>query len=668
MTVAQNILVILPSPMGDAILATAALKRLRSALPQAKITFLASNAVADVLADSGLADETMRCDIKAQSPWKTAQNLKPHKFDAALVLPNSFRSAFLLRLAKIKNTIGYARDGRGWFLSHPVTPLTLGGRFAVLSMLDYYGYLVDQALEHLGVNDGCHYWDQSAALHLATAPQDREKIDSLLSDDRFAGPGPLVVLVPGGAFGGSKWWSAENFALLADRLVEQLNCRVFISCAPNNSELAIAQRIMAQSNKPVVNLLDEHLSLGSLKELIRRADLMVANDTGPCHIAAAFNIPLVTLFGPTDPRWTATDYPGEIRLRGRSDCSPCQRSVCQHNHACMRSLTVDQVYAAARKQLNQQKNLPANYSKTITDLPDYFDVYQERFAPLTSDQGILHSNYRGLLAKHNLDSLQGVFDYQQGQRLDKPGLRRRERMRIELTSGADDKRVIYLKRYGPPTLSQRLKRAFTCGAHVTAGCDFQAALALAKAGIDVPRPVAIGWQGQGPREKRSFVMLEELPNAEALERLLPDQKQKQNQYTLLADRRKLITTLAQLVKRLHDQGFFHRDLYLCHVFLAKDRAGKERLCLIDLQRVFQPRYRCRRWQIKDLAQLYYSARNFFTAAEIMRFLHTYFDSAHLNNQQKSLIRAVYRKTQRIARHDAKRQKRFNTPSPPVQTP
>jgi heptose I phosphotransferase len=215
--------------------------------------------------------------------------------------------------------------------------------------------------------------------------------------------------------------------------------------------------------------------------------------------------------------------------------------------------------------------------------------------------------------------------------------------------------VIYLKRYGRPGAGALLKRWITRRSRAGAGWyDFAAALALAAQGVPVPRPIACGQDVQGLGEIRSFAMTEELPGADALERLLPRWDEKQADYALLRDRRRLVRELAALVRGLHRAGYYHRDLYLSHVFLSKDRTGQERLNLIDLQRVFKPLVCARRWQVKDLAQLYYSAQPYCTRTEVARFLRYYLDCRRLSDAQRRLVRAVYRKAQRIARREQRK--------------
>ena len=526
-------------------------------------------------------------------------------------------------------------------------------------MMDSYGYLMDRAVECLGGGDQGSYLDGDRELQLYTSDADRADVDGLLARWGIDDGRPLVVLVPGGAFGESKWWPAGRFAELADRLTQEENCHVIISCAPTESERALSQAIGRGAQQAVYCLVDEDVTLAQLKELVRRCSLMVSNDTGPCHIAAAFGVPLVTLFGPTDPRWTATSYGGETRLRIDVDCSPCQAGECSRDHECMKGISVDDVFAAAKGRLQVESRQQANADVTaaVRRQGSYYRAVQESFVPLRDGQGFTHADYRNILRKAGLDTVAGVFAFDRGESLDKPGLVRRERLRVTIPGHSSDEVVLYVKRYGRPSVGQLLKRWFARDSQATGAYDFAAAMALGKVGIDVPRPIAVGWDGRGFSERRSYVIMEELPNAEALERLLPRWSQAKNECELLRDRKKLVEQLAALVRRLHGSGYCHRDLYLAHVFLSRDCDGVERLCLIDLHRVFHPALRRRRWRVKDLSQLYYSSRDYFTRAEIMRFLRGYLGCSRLSGEDKRFARAVYRKSLRIARHDHKKTRR-----------
>jgi len=621
---------------------TPALRHLRNSMIESRITFLANSIAQQILENCPWADDWIiynKHDGKTQAIIK---KLRESDFDAAILLSNSFRSAMLLLPAGIKERIGYARDGRSLLLTRAIPVLRIDKRFAPMSMVQYYNRLVE-----------CESDETNDRLELFTSKKDKLEVDELLQKWNLQQDDRLVIIVPGGAFGGSKWWPTERFAKLADKLIED-GYKVIVSCAPNGTERNIAEQIARQTNRDIYNLIEAGLSLSGLKELIQRCCLMVSNDTGPCHIAAALAVPLVTIFGPTDPRWTVTGYAGETRLRVDVDCGPCQQETCSKDHRCMNLISVDDVYSAAKKRLGGDLSEAADNFV----FGSYYEVYNESFVPLRDGSGLVHQDYKKLLEQNGLGGLDDVFAFENGQKLHKAGLGVRQRFRVELSATGGEKHVVYLKRFGRGKLVELVKRWITRRSMDGAGMyDFAAGVELAEKGIAVGRPIAYGQELGRLGEKRSFAVIEELPQAEALERLLPKWKEKQRQYDLLRDRKELIRQTARLAGRLHNSGYYHRDLYLAHIFLCRDRQDVERLCLIDLQRVFRPIAFAQRWKVKDLAQLYYSSRAYFSRADVVRFLHEYFHARHLDNKHKRLIKAVYRKVNRIAQHDKKKRMR-----------
>jgi len=292
-------------------------------------------------------------------------------------------------------------------------------------------------------------------------------------------------------------------------------------------------------------------------------------------------------------------------------------------------------------------------------IDNYFNPSNELFVKLSDGSGLVHKDYKRFIEEQGLGSLNAVFRYEQGENLHKPGLGHRERFRIKLKGTGDQNVVIYLKRFGYPGIKYLVKQWIIRRSRYEAGIyDFLGAQKLAEKGVAVPRPIAYGQSSNWLGEKRSFAIIEELPGSDSLERLLPKWNQKKRGYALLRDKKELIRQTAHLVRQLHQSGYNHRDLYLSHIFLSRDGKGCERLNLIDLQRVFQPAILKRRWQVKDLAQLYYSSRDYFSYKDMMQFMHEYFDNDRLTNYQKRLIRSVCRKARQIERHVRHRMERL----------
>jgi heptosyltransferase-2 len=132
--------------------------------------------------------------------------------------------------------------------------------------------------------------------------------------------------------------------------VEQFG--VAIVMAPGPGEEPLAQAIQEAMQHPAALFAQPCLSLGELKSLIKRSALLLGNDTGPRHFARAFNIPRVTVFGPTEQRWTDTSHDREIIVRVKVPCGPCHKKVCPLEHQeCMTRVTVEMVAGACSAEL-----------------------------------------------------------------------------------------------------------------------------------------------------------------------------------------------------------------------------------------------------------------------------------------------------------------------------
>ncbi len=338
----SSVLVWLPGPMGDAILAVPALRALRNHLPHANITFFARPVVRQVLDPCRFTDGWL--PRRSGNPFSVAATLRQRAFTRCVLMKNSFGSALTAFLAGIPERIGYARQGRSLFLTQKLQPQRLpDGKYKPISMIDYYLQLA--ALLGAETDDRT----LELAVDLEAKRSLLEKLPQIRDNHR-----PLVVLVPGGAFGPSKRWPAKRFAATADRLVSRYDATVVISVADDPVEKQIARRICDSAKSELINLGERPISLAELKALFGEARLVITNDTGPRHIAIALGRKVVTLFGPNDPAWTETGWEDEIKIVGDAPCVPCQKPTCaMSEHLCMRSISVEMVLDAAEKLLQK---------------------------------------------------------------------------------------------------------------------------------------------------------------------------------------------------------------------------------------------------------------------------------------------------------------------------
>ncbi len=316
-----RVLVVCPSWVGDAVMATPTLTRVRRAMPGAFLGALARPGIDQVLAGGGWFDD-WHVDRASgvMGVKRVAQRLRPLRYDAALLLTNSFSTALVTRVAFIPRRIGYDRDGRGVLLTHRLAaPKRPDGRWAVVSAVEYYWRAGEALLEAAGIADAVG-GERRLSLGVTEA-QEQAAAQAL----RAVGiePGAAYAVINPGGNNPAKRWPAERFGAVAAHIARTRGWPVVVSGAPGEAEVIDAVVRAAGSggaggaggagggSAAVRAMVGAPGGLGAVKGVVRGARLLVTNDTGPRHIAAAFGVPTVTLFGPTDPRWTTLPtWPG----------------------------------------------------------------------------------------------------------------------------------------------------------------------------------------------------------------------------------------------------------------------------------------------------------------------------------------------------------------------
>jgi heptosyltransferase-2 len=341
-----NIAVFLPNWVGDVVMATPAVRALRQHFHDAHLIGIMRSYISGVLEGSGWLDDLVL--LERHGPWSgrwpsAAARLRGYGVDLAILLPNSFRAGLVAWLGRCRRRVGYARSNRSGLLTESLEPVRdARGKLRPSPVMLAYNRLVEAI--------GCPV--RSERLELFTTARDEAAADAVWLEAGLAHRAEVICLNPGAAFGSAKCWPVESFAALARQLVDQRGSGVLVLCGPGEHELA--RRIARQAGRPAVHsLADYPLSLGLTKACVRRADLLITTDSGPRHFAAAFDRPVVTLFGPTHIPWTETFHPKAVHLQKRVDCGPCQQRVCPLDHRCMRLLTPIQVFNAAVELLTR---------------------------------------------------------------------------------------------------------------------------------------------------------------------------------------------------------------------------------------------------------------------------------------------------------------------------
>jgi heptosyltransferase-2 len=349
----MSIAVFLPNWIGDAVMATPALRALRTHYAEERLIGVMKPYVAEVFAGGDWFDDMV---LAGGGRWRqgilgVAWRLRWMRVELAVLFPNSLRSALMARLGGCRRRIGYARYGRSLLLTDALEPVRDDlGRLKPSPVLDAYNRLAERA--------GCPR--PTRLMELFTTPADERAADQVWERAGFEDYSEVICLNPGAAFGAAKHWPSAYFATLAGKLAEERGSAVLVLCGPRERELARA--IVTQACHPNVCSLAELtnptvaggplLSIGLTKACVRRADLLVTTDSGPRHFAAAFDRPVVTLFGPTHIAWTETYHPRAVHLQKQVDCGPCQRRICPLDHRCMLRLTPEEVFGAAEGLLH----------------------------------------------------------------------------------------------------------------------------------------------------------------------------------------------------------------------------------------------------------------------------------------------------------------------------
>lgn len=350
--------------VGDAVMTVPALRELRRVLPGAHVT-LATRAWAEGLFAGGdFIDDVL---VLEQSGGKTAAALREARalgagrFDLALIFPNAFAPALSAALARVPARLGYETQGRGPLLTKRVSvPEWRGKRHEVF----YYLNLVAELEKLL---DGTSTVEtREPRLELEVAEARTQEALRLLREHGALKPergtqshgleaqarGPLVALCPGSTNSRAKRWPAERFAAVADMLMTKAGaCVILIGAGEEREVSEEVARLMSQ--RPVV--LTGKTSLAETAAVLKASDLLVTNDTGPAHVAAAVGCPVVVVFGPTNPLTTRPYSALAEVVRRPPDCAPCMLRDCPIDHRCMTAVSAEEVFERAQSALEARR-------------------------------------------------------------------------------------------------------------------------------------------------------------------------------------------------------------------------------------------------------------------------------------------------------------------------
>jgi heptosyltransferase-2 len=340
------IVLVLPNWVGDAVMATPAIRAIRHTYPESVIIGVGRpHIVTDLLEGAPWFDHIIPWERQLRGPtglWSVGQTLRKLRPDLAVLFPNSFRTAVLARLARCQQIVGYARYGRSWLLHRPLYHLRKDRAFVPRPIIDDYNCLA----RAVGTPEPGY------RMELYVTPQHKANADIFWHSHKLDTYSQVIMFHGGAAFGSSKHWPIGHFAQLARWITQCLQAAVVVLHGPQ--EASIASAIVHASRSPHVFHIGDTLppSLGLTKALLQRATALVTTDSGPRHIAAALGRPVVTLFGPTHIAWTETYYQYAIHIQKSLPCGPCQKRVCPlKHHRCMKDIKPTEVFNALKQIL-----------------------------------------------------------------------------------------------------------------------------------------------------------------------------------------------------------------------------------------------------------------------------------------------------------------------------
>jgi heptosyltransferase-2 len=342
----MNVMIRATNWVGDAILALPALRAVRGKFPDSRITIVARPYVADLYRDQAISDELIPYDQTAEHrSWRgrevLAAQLRAKKFDVALLLQNAFDAAWLAWRAGVPERIGYARDGRSILLTKAIKVPKPGEipaheKFYYLELLRRAGWI--DLLQD----------DTHITLHVTDAAR-RRAMQTLV--EAGARPNAQRVAVGAGAsYGSAKCWPPDRFATALNEFLSQNNADVVLFGTA--AESSVSSAIASALRHPSIDLTGK-TPIADLPGLLSQCHLFLGNDSGAMHVAAAVGLPVVAVFGPTEPEGTAPVTPRASIVQKKPYCSPCFLRRCPTDHRCMTAVTPAMVEAALRARFSE---------------------------------------------------------------------------------------------------------------------------------------------------------------------------------------------------------------------------------------------------------------------------------------------------------------------------
>ena len=330
--------------VGDAIMALPALQAVRNRFPAAQISILALPYVADIYRGQGIADHLIPYDRHGEHKGvggkeKLADVLRSKKFATALLLQNAFDAAWIAWRAGIPERIGYNRDARGFLLTKPIRVPRAGE----IPAHEKYYYL--ELLKRAGWIDAL---PEIPEISLYVSEEESRQAEAKLQTFGSQVDAVRIAVGAGASYGSAKCWPPERFAKAINRLLKERKAEVILFGTP--AEAGVSAAIRAGLDQPALDLTGA-TQIAELPALLACCTAFLGNDSGAMHVAAAVGLPVVAVFGPTDPEGTAPVTPRCTIVQEKPYCSPCFLRRCPTDHRCMTAIAPERVSEGIVKAL-----------------------------------------------------------------------------------------------------------------------------------------------------------------------------------------------------------------------------------------------------------------------------------------------------------------------------
>ncbi len=320
--------------VGDVVMTIPALEAVKDNFPASTLMVLARPSVIPLFANHPAVSQVLPIR-KGRGQLtdlveiiRVAHMIRRYKFDLAILFQNAFEAALLTFLGGIRFRVGYNTDGRRFLLSHAVIR---NDKVLRLHQVEYYLSL----LKAMG------WTAKSKDSRLFIAEKDVETMRSLLLSKGIGEDDFLLGLSPGAVFGPAKRWPAERFAFTGDRAGKRWGAKVVVLGSEEEKDIGM---VLCKSMKHAPLNLCGMTTIGEAMALIKRCNFFVTNDSGLMHIADALSVPMVAIFGSTDPVITGPRSKKARIVKHRIDCSPCLKPECHVGYRCMLDIEPEEVW------------------------------------------------------------------------------------------------------------------------------------------------------------------------------------------------------------------------------------------------------------------------------------------------------------------------------------